>query len=302
MRYKIDREKVRALSATEKSDFAKDWFGHFYADPVQEMPWIDGEYHFPYGGPYDASEEIYGNFEGLISEDEIAAIVDDLEAEGTHEWAPSGGHPSQIRVRDDFLTEQHEWLLETSIHYDSSDALAELDQFLREQENSAEGSLRLRMAFIQCWSVLEAYLANTLTKHAQQNKKIFEKLSNGLEAVRDQSFTAGALAKDPDAPSKMLVTHLQRALFHEPKRIRRYVEIAFEKFEALGIDIKPEMAVFAKMQSARHDCVHRNGKSIDGKLSTLTHVDVRRTLDAVKSYVDKVERLIDEPTPIEDLL
>ncbi len=301
MKYEIDKKAFEALNVEDKITFAKDWFCYFHSDPVQEMPRLGGEFHYPYGGPYDTSDEIYGHFDGLLNEDQIVEIVDDLEADGTFVWAPSGSHPDQERARDNYLLEEHEWLLKTSIHYETRDALVELEQFLQADKNVPVGSLKLRMAFIQCWSVLEAYLGNTLTKHAQENPKIFVRLSDGLEAIRDNTFSIRDLAKDPNAPLKMLITHLQRVLFYDPKRIRGYVQIAFGKFETAEIDIKQEMATFANMRSARHDCVHRNGKSVDGSLSTLSQEDVVLMLGTVRSYVDKVEQLIDGSSPEEDI-
>ena len=66
-----------------------EWFFNRFEDPAHRLPYVsaEGGYQWIYGGPYDAREEIEGNFPNE-AEDIIDAAVDEIESEGLTEWAP----------------------------------------------------------------------------------------------------------------------------------------------------------------------------------------------------------------------
>lgn len=67
-----------------------EWFGSRYHDPAQDTPYDgrEGGYQYIHGGPYDARDELEQNFADFVSDETIDAAVDELESEGTMEWAP----------------------------------------------------------------------------------------------------------------------------------------------------------------------------------------------------------------------
>jgi hypothetical protein len=93
----LSAEELAKLPADQQSEYIKAWFGRYFEDPVQEMPYIgrEGGYQYIHGGPYDAEEEIRGEFEGVLSEEAIEAAVEDLTSDGTFDWAPTSYHPDR---------------------------------------------------------------------------------------------------------------------------------------------------------------------------------------------------------------
>ena len=88
----ITRSKLSKLGRKRQLDYMRAWFGKYYTDPVHEMPWMEGEYHFPYGGPYNAFDELYDEFSGIVPEERIRELAEDVEGEdGTYDWAPTNG-------------------------------------------------------------------------------------------------------------------------------------------------------------------------------------------------------------------
>lgn len=67
------------------------WFFEQFEDPQNEMP-RDGEdqtYIYPWGGPFEASDVLHGQFDYEYDKDLIDAAVEQIERDGTTEWAPS---------------------------------------------------------------------------------------------------------------------------------------------------------------------------------------------------------------------
>lgn len=66
------------------------WFKSRYEDPAQETPYDgrEGGYQYVGGGPYEARDELGDNFSGLVSDEVIEAAAEDIESDGTYEWAP----------------------------------------------------------------------------------------------------------------------------------------------------------------------------------------------------------------------
>lgn len=62
-----------------------EWFLENYKDPVDGVPWNDGEYYYVYGGPYHADEELWDHFPDA-NEDDIEKAVEEIESDGTIDW------------------------------------------------------------------------------------------------------------------------------------------------------------------------------------------------------------------------
>ncbi len=101
----ITRSKLSKLGRKRQLDYMRAWFGKYYTDPVHEMPWMEGEYHFPYGGPYNAFDELYNEFAGTVPEERIRELAEDIEGEdGTYDWAPTSRHSDYMEAIDDIAS------------------------------------------------------------------------------------------------------------------------------------------------------------------------------------------------------
>lgn len=96
----LSDEALTDLPQEEQVEALCDWFRWNYEDPVEETPW-DGEdktYVYIWGGPYDAKEELYGRFDGVVDEVAIEAAAGAIQSDGTWEWAPAG---RRVRPEDE---------------------------------------------------------------------------------------------------------------------------------------------------------------------------------------------------------
>ena len=84
-------EEREAQRRSDAIDTMEAWFFEQFEDPQNEMP-RDGEeqaFFYPWGGPFEASDVLHGEFSHLFDERTITAAVLRIERDGTVEWAPT---------------------------------------------------------------------------------------------------------------------------------------------------------------------------------------------------------------------
>jgi hypothetical protein len=98
-------EEVSAMSSQEQVAMMVEWFNQQFEDPQNETPYDkeNGGYFYPWGGPFDASDQIQEEFSEAVDFDTMMAAVDRVQSDGTFEWAPQIGgdfyeHPEDDRV------------------------------------------------------------------------------------------------------------------------------------------------------------------------------------------------------------
>ncbi|KDM65488.1 hypothetical protein ACIDI_103c00010 [Acidiphilium sp. JA12-A1] len=85
----ISRTAFRRMRKAQKLELMIDWFGQNYEDPAERTPYdsAEGGYLWIWGGPHDARDVLYTKFGSLVSEGLIDEAAQEIEAEGTVDWA-----------------------------------------------------------------------------------------------------------------------------------------------------------------------------------------------------------------------
>ncbi|MGR4844944.1 hypothetical protein ACIPSK_20395 [Rhizobium sp. LARHSG275] len=99
----LTASQFRRLSRVRKIASMVEWFFDNFEDPAEKTPHAssDGGYQYIWGGPYDASEELYSHFGDVATEELIQAAVDEVQRDGLFEWAPK-------HIGDDLPTEDED--------------------------------------------------------------------------------------------------------------------------------------------------------------------------------------------------
>jgi hypothetical protein len=93
----VTPSQLKRASKERQVAYLTFWFNNLYEDPAMETPYNgrEGGYLYVHGGPYDAREEFYDGFGNLVSEETIEAAVEEVEGDGTLDWAPTHNHPDR---------------------------------------------------------------------------------------------------------------------------------------------------------------------------------------------------------------
>lgn len=86
----LTSSQFRRLSRARKIESMVEWFFDNFEDPAEKTPHVsaEGGYQYIWGGPYDASEELYSHFGDVANEELIQAAVDEVQKDGLFDWAP----------------------------------------------------------------------------------------------------------------------------------------------------------------------------------------------------------------------
>lgn len=279
----------------EKEDIVEyvvQWFNTLYEEPGQEMPYVDGEYLFVYGGPYSALQEIEDTFGDYLSFELMQEISEKIESHGTYDWAPSQYHPDQIAAAEEYLQEYEEWLEQHDPLTIFRVGQQEIQEFVEKHLPEDEMTFIHRMVFMQCWSIFEAFLSDKIIKSAHENQVIIEKLYEKHADLKKLSFSGASLLKDPSVHKKTAMQYLRRHLYHDPKKVISLYTTAFGKLKDADINIQEPMKILTDLVLIRHDCVHRNGKTVEDVQVNLSNEDIKSMLSASLSFALSIEALV----------
>jgi PIN like domain len=90
-----EAQRIGSLSREDAIAEIKAWFFSNYEDPAHSCPYEsrEGGYQYIWGGPYDAREEIEGEYSDVVSDSIIDEVVSDLESECMEWSAVPDGYP-----------------------------------------------------------------------------------------------------------------------------------------------------------------------------------------------------------------
>ncbi|VWX51754.1 hypothetical protein [Novosphingobium sp. 9U] len=119
-----------------------------------------------------------------------------------------------------------------------------------------------RMAFVQLFAALEAYLSDTLLTRVFDDNELLKRVVAGVKGMKELKFTLADIVGNPDFVKHTVASALNKISFHNLITTNENYNIAFG-FSIFRNDDERRRLVEAV--EIRHDCVHRNGKTVDGK-------------------------------------
>ncbi|MDX0759792.1 hypothetical protein GOD62_28035 [Sinorhizobium medicae] len=120
---------------------------------------------------------------------------------------------------------------------------------------------RNRMLFVTLYSILEAYLSDTIIGSAMEDVGVQRKMLK-LEGLKEKQISLETILDKPDIVREMVKMTLQGLSFHKLAQVNGMCEAAFGKPILPGD--RDERALVMKSIDKRHDCVHRNGVTKEG--------------------------------------
>jgi hypothetical protein len=84
----VSRTSFRRMRKAEKLELMVGWFNQHFEDPAENTSYVsaEGGYLWNHGGPYEARDELYSKFGGIVSEKLIEEAVEEVERGGITDW------------------------------------------------------------------------------------------------------------------------------------------------------------------------------------------------------------------------
>ena len=109
----ISGAELSEMAAEDQKQVLRAWYLTMFEDPQNQTPYApkdtvsDSNYVYPWGGPYDARDELFDQFSGTVPDTLLEDVAKELEDQfGIYEWAPGPGHPDLLRASAEALAEQ----------------------------------------------------------------------------------------------------------------------------------------------------------------------------------------------------
>ena len=135
----------------------RQWFYENYEDPVHNCPYIseEGGYQYIYGGPYEAREELSEEFSGVLDDDVIDELADDLDGDCS-EWSANS---------DKFSPDLDDYFFRSSAesvgHEEAfKQSAVNINRLLETKVEPAERQVMLRLLYANVITALETYLSD----------------------------------------------------------------------------------------------------------------------------------------------
>ncbi len=120
-------EDIKDADKNFQKEIMKEWFFSEFENPAEHTPYEsrEGGYIYIWGGPYDASKELYNEFEEIVEDQIIDELVSELEDE-TFEWSGKPGNSKKINIRN-IMDESYFDTSIPAINYDIASYGADFD-------------------------------------------------------------------------------------------------------------------------------------------------------------------------------
>lgn len=255
----------------------RTWFLERYEDPVHSSPWVDGEYLYIHGGPYDAKDELEGEFYGLASQEAIEELVVDLESE-CMDWTHAQNSLSYEDYDDDY-----EWYRAVS-RKDAFNAFTESIKATRKllKANQSNDQHFLRLLYVSAITSLETYLSDFFINIVKSERGYLQVFVEKYEKFEKEKFPLSEIFTKMSEIEKTALEALRNLMWHDLAKVSSIYKATLEIHF-------PEIPELYKAVLARHDFVHRSGKKPDGEKRHLEAVQVENVLNQSTVLVSSIE-------------
>lgn len=255
----------------------RNWFFQNYEDPVHACPYNsrEGGYAYIFGGPYDADEELQGQFGGYVRDDIIQELADELLSEGI-EWSGNSSNP------DWYEDDVYNAVISSDSPFTKFVGNIEGIKALANAEFKGESKDQLlSLLYINVITVLETFYVELfissidkddsyISEYIEKGKSEF-KVSKEIAAL---PFKGESLEKVKMELLKSIKEHLVSSSWHSSDRVLKRFKATF------GINWRKDWSVdeieIATLK--RNHLVHRGGKDKEGNPVIITSDDLDELL------------------------
>lgn len=276
----ISASNLAKADAELQKEVMQVWFHSHFEDPAHSCPHdsAEGGYQFIYGGPYEAEEELQNEFSGIVLDD----VIEEMGEELTNECSEWGGDSSI--APDDFTEWDYEPSVELPKHLQTfKSSISNVKALLALQVPPAQQRHYRGMLYVSVIIAMEAYLLDNFLSSINSDQGAFRKYIETTEHFRKQKISLSTIFKESEGIDKRGRAYLTRSLWH------RLSEVAKLYRDTLGVHFPEDMTDLLKSVQIRHDFVHRNGRTADGTEIILTPDQINRLIKLVQNLIEGIE-------------
>lgn len=279
----IEPTDLEELDPSEQKALMKSWFYANYEDPAERTPYesAEGGYIWIWGGPYDAREEIEGNFYEVADESTINEVVEEIEHYG-FEWAPTE-KPGDY---DDYIVDDISSI--TKAHHNFTGAIQDIEKLLETAIDPEVECNFYQLLFVNVITALETFLSDAFITKVMGNRDYFKTFVKSSPEFQKQKLPLSEVIDAADAIESTVKTHLLEVVWHNLDRVSKMY------MSTLDVKFPEDVGDIYRAILKRHDIVHRNGKNKDGEEIILKNTDISELITKVEILAKAIDEMLDE--------
>lgn len=277
----ISGDSLRNADRESQLDIMEGWFRENFEDPVERTPYesAEGGYIWIWGGPYDAREELEGEFADIVPEDIIDELVVKLEAE-CYEWAPT---PS-TEDYDNSLIEDLAGI--TEFYHNFAGAILDIEALLKTKVDDSVSPTFYRLLFVNVITAMETYLSDAFINTVVNSPALMRRLVETTPEFQSEKIALAGVFKAIEQVEQRAKSYLVDVVWHHLYK----VELMYR--DTLEVEFPQDMGSLYRAVLIRHDIVHRNGKSKGGQEILVTPRKVSDLVRAVETFVQYIDKQV----------
>jgi hypothetical protein len=274
----IAESRLRSAERQTQIDVMRHWFYENYEDPVENTPYIsaEGGYQYIWGGPYDAEEELEETFIGIVPDDVIKELAEEL-------WHVSAEWSRRTRADidlDDYLFRSISEARSPLEPFQSS--IINIRRLMEITVEPADRQCLLRLLYVNVITALETYLSDTFIQRIADPKRLRMFVETTPEFQKEK-IPLSDVFNAHDAIKAKVEAHLLEFVWHRLEKVKPMFH------DTLGIEFPPDMNELFTAVVIRHDLVHRNGRKKDGQEHILNESIIEALIHKAEGLVSAIE-------------
>ena len=276
--YPVSPDELEDKGKDYQIEVMKEWFSHFFENPAENTPYqsSEGGYIYIWGGPYDAREELEEEFSGIVLDEAIDELVEELESE-SYEWA---GNPSDENY-DDYYYDVIS--ANTEFHDTLTQNLNNVHKLLNADLTGDLNNLLNMMLFVNVITALETFLSDAFIGTVIGNDQLMRKFVSSNIDFSEKKLTLNEIFDRMDNLEKEVRKYLVDLIWHNLAKVKNIYK------NAMDIDFPPDIKKLYKAIAKRHDIVHRNGKTKDGEQIIISKSEIEELMQDVRTFADYID-------------
>ena len=277
----FEPESLRALPPEEQRDQMEVWFRANFEDPAERTPYesAEGGYIWIWGGPYDAEEELRTQFEGIVPEEIIEDLASDLSGENPG-WAP-------VSRPEDYDHGLYEAVSANELARQTLDgALATIKALLQVTVPGDHGESYRRLLYANAITALETYLSDTFINRVFADKGLLQAYIDSEPKFKERKVSYRDILREAAKVEEAAKQELLDVVWHNIGKTKAMYD------DVLGVKLG-DVGKIASAVQRRHDIVHRNGRTKEGSVLTVSTDDIQGLIKEVERLASRIEVKLD---------
>lgn len=279
--FEPDPEWLKRAASDDQETAVYAWWYSRYCDPANDTPYNgrEGGYLFIHGGPFDPADVLWNEFGGIVRDEVVERVVDQLHTELGDAWAP-------LRWSNPYeYDEDYDVIVSSDKAGPRGRLTAALLQGQKLQSLTGDAptkALLNRLAFAYLFSAFETYLWETMVYWLEDDGDAAVRILDRLPEFANKELKGKDARAFVEGAKENIKGYMQRIPWHRWADVRPLMQI--------GLDVKvPEFSPFKEDLRIRHDIVHRNGTTKDGQPVLISEQALFDFGARINAYAEELE-------------